>query len=70
MDRYAYNLGSNLALAVAGFKMAAAERMDQVVVLAAGRVVERGSHRELLDAGGPFARMAKRQALEAELSTL
>jgi ABC-type multidrug transport system fused ATPase/permease subunit len=44
--------------------------MDQVVVLEAGRVVERGSHRELLDADGPYARMAKRQALEEELSTL
>ena len=29
MDRYAYNLGSNLVLAVAGFKMATAERMAE-----------------------------------------
>lgn len=29
MYRYAYNLGSNLALAAAGFKMAAAERMAE-----------------------------------------
>ncbi|MCA9532703.1 MAG: ABC transporter ATP-binding protein [Myxococcales bacterium] len=62
--------GEGRTLILVTHRVAAAERMDQVVVLEAGRVIERGTHRELIEAGGPYARMAKRQALEAELSTL
>ncbi|MCH8084624.1 MAG: ABC transporter ATP-binding protein, partial [Myxococcales bacterium] len=40
---------------------------DQIVVLEAGRISERGSHRELLLAGGFYARTARQQALEEEL---
>ncbi len=40
---------------------------DQIVVLEAGRISERGSHRELLLAGGFYARTARQQALEDEL---
>jgi ABC-type transport system involved in cytochrome bd biosynthesis fused ATPase/permease subunit len=31
------------------------ERVDEILVLAEGRVVERGTHSELLTAGGPYA---------------
>jgi ABC-type multidrug transport system fused ATPase/permease subunit len=30
---------------------------DQILVLDQGRVVERGTHRELLDTGGAYAQM-------------
>ena len=43
---------------------------DKVGVMEQGRIVEQGTHRELLAAGGRYARMAARQALEAELSAL
>jgi ATP-binding cassette, subfamily B, heavy metal transporter len=41
---------------------------DQILVLAQGRIVERGSHRELLAAGGDYARMwaLQQQAAAAE----
>jgi ATP-binding cassette, subfamily B, heavy metal transporter len=39
---------------------------DQIVVLEAGRVVERGTHPELLRAGGVYAEMWARQAQERE----
>ncbi|MCA1659311.1 MAG: ABC transporter ATP-binding protein/permease, partial [Verrucomicrobiaceae bacterium] len=37
--------------------------MDRIAVLAAGRIVEQGTFRQLLTAGGPFARMARQQGL-------
>jgi ATP-binding cassette subfamily B protein len=41
---------------------------DQILVLDHGRIVERGSHRELLATGGEYARMwaLQQQAAEAE----
>ncbi len=41
---------------------------DQILVLGQGRIVERGSHRELLAAGGEYARMwaLQQQAAAAE----
>jgi ATP-binding cassette subfamily C protein CydCD len=35
---------------------------DEVIVLERGRVVERGTHAELLDRGGPYAEMWRREA--------
>ncbi len=40
---------------------------DQIIVLEGGRIEERGSHRELLLAGGFYARTARQQTLEEEL---
>jgi ATP-binding cassette subfamily B protein len=35
---------------------------DQIVVLREGRIIERGSHEELLRANGPYARLFELQA--------
>jgi ATP-binding cassette subfamily B multidrug efflux pump len=37
-------------------------RMDRLIVLESGRIVETGSHKELLAAGGAYARMWQRQS--------
>jgi ATP-binding cassette, subfamily B, multidrug efflux pump len=37
-------------------------RMDRLVVLDQGRIVEQGAHAELLSAGGPYARLWRRQS--------
>jgi ATP-binding cassette subfamily B protein len=51
-------------------RVAAAARCDRVLVLDEGRVVEAGTPEALLRAGGLYARLAERQALEAELEAL
>jgi ATP-binding cassette subfamily B protein len=38
---------------------------DEIIVLAGGRIVERGTHDALLAAGGLYAAMWQRQALSA-----
>jgi ATP-binding cassette, subfamily B, multidrug efflux pump len=51
-------------------RTAAAARCDQILVLDAGKVVERGPHRELVGKRGFYAELWQRQNLEQELATL
>ncbi len=46
----------------------ALDLFDEVIVMDEGRVVERGSHRSLIEAGGAYAEMVERQRLEEGLS--
>jgi ATP-binding cassette subfamily B protein len=43
---------------------------DRIVVLEKGRIVEQGSHAELVDAGGYYAELSQKQTLEEELESI
>lgn len=62
--------GEGRTLVLVTNRVAAASRTEQIVVLESGKVVERGTHQELKNAGGLYARIAQRQELEQELSGL
>ncbi len=51
-------------------RVAAAERCDRIVVLDGGRILEEGTHAELVGSGGVYARFAEEQRIEGELDEL
>jgi ATP-binding cassette subfamily B protein len=52
---------------VVAHRISTVKDADEILVLDDGRIVERGAHRELLERGGLYAQMYRRQLLEEEL---
>jgi len=51
-------------------RVSTVRQADQIVVLDRGRIVERGSHVELVGAGGYYAELSQKQTLEEELEAI
>jgi ATP-binding cassette subfamily B protein len=51
-------------------RVAAASRCDRIIVLDEGRIVEQGTHDDLVKAGGIYAAFAEEQAMARELEEL
>ena len=55
---------------VVASRVSTVRRADRIVVLDDSRIVEQGSHEELIGRGGLYARLAREQERERELETL
>ena len=55
------------SLVLVAHKISSVAHCDEILVLDAGRVIERGTHAELMALNGAYARIARLQRLEGEL---
>jgi ATP-binding cassette subfamily B protein len=55
---------------IVSHRVSTVRRADQILVLDKGRIVERGTHDELIRRGGLYAELHKKQLLEEELALL
>jgi ATP-binding cassette subfamily B protein len=51
-------------------RLSSVRRVDRVVMLEGGRIVEQGAHEELLTRGNQYARLWRQHELESELETV
>jgi ATP-binding cassette subfamily B protein len=54
---------------VVSHRVSTVRSADQILVLADGRIVERGTHTQLVDAAGVYAELYQKQLLEEELAS-
>lgn len=59
-------LAQNRTVFCIAHRLSTLAKMDRIIVLSKGRIVESGSYAELIDKGGAFAAMAARQGIRAK----
>jgi ATP-binding cassette subfamily B multidrug efflux pump len=55
---------------VISHRVSTVRQADRIVVLSHGRIVEQGTHAELVNAGGYYAELSQKQTLEEELESI
>lgn len=58
---------ANRTVILISHRISTVKMADQIIVLDQGSIVERGTHQELLEAGGPYADLHEKQLLKEEL---
>jgi ATP-binding cassette subfamily B multidrug efflux pump len=53
---------------IVSHRISTVQNADQIILLKAGRIAERGTHESLLELGGDYAELYQRQLLEEELA--
>ena len=53
---------------IVSHRISTVRNADQIVVLDQGRIVDRGTHEQLVERGGLYAELHKKQLLEQELA--
>jgi len=61
---------ADLSTIIVSHRLSAVRHADEILVLDRGRVEARGTHASLMGEGGRYARLYRRQTLEAELEDL
>ncbi len=55
---------------IVSHRISAVLHADEILVMSDGRIAERGAHEDLIDAGGIYAEMYRKQLITAELESL
>jgi ATP-binding cassette subfamily B protein len=55
---------------IVSHRVSSVKDADHIIVLDDGRIVERGAHEQLLDRGGYYAELYRKQTVEAELEEI
>jgi ABC-type multidrug transport system fused ATPase/permease subunit len=58
-------LAENRTVIAIAHRLSTLQGMDRIIVVLRGRITEQGTFEELLEAGGQFADMARRQGIES-----
>ncbi|MCG8461940.1 MAG: ATP-binding cassette domain-containing protein, partial [Holophagales bacterium] len=61
-----YNLMAGRTALVIAHRLSTVQRADRILVMHAGRIVEEGSHRQLLEEGGAYRQLYDLQFRDAE----
>lgn len=58
------------SVVIVSHRVSSVKDADQIIVLEQGRIIERGTHDELIEAGGYYADLYRRQTLEEEIEEI